>query len=727
MRRMWFRSAVGLVFALLALMPATAGATVTEQQVQEATAKAVSWFRAQQQANGSLGPNGGLDPAWALLGLAGAGVNAADLRAAPGDPSAQEYYLGLWTGPNDTAWTSAGQPQASDYERVTLLANAAGLEPMKLSSEQNMLAKMAGFDKNGYFGLKSTFNQTMFASIALDQLPVPNWLTEQEAQILEANAHEDGGWTYGVVESQAAYERPGEIDLTGAALAGLCGAGRTASSPAVTKGIAFLESQRAANGQIGNVDSTSWALDGLGECGVKRGTAGWTAGDEHTIEWLLSAQLSEGAWPSNSAANYYATQDALRALVVPGFRAEPPPRVNPGEPVRRAPLTVPSGTPVPVVLAINSGFGKVQLCSTTAPAEASLTEVLAAAEAKSSPAGCVTQVEAGASGLISLNGATAKPGGGWKLSLDNGVEQPAASQAIGFGEVVGLRLAEPAALEVSATALQFEPINVGKPEGTRELTVTNRAPSTVNIEALRIAGAAKSDYSIVSQTCAGQALPSGSSCTVTVGFTPSAVGHREALLEIPVEGQGAVAVSLRGEGTTGPMPSVTKLAPKKGLAAGGTSVTITGTHFTGLTVVTFGKVNATSFTVNSDTSITAVAPPGVAASIVDVTVLNANGRSAVTPKDRFKYESPTVAKLSSTVGSTGGGARVTITGSGFALGAGTTFKFGKAEAASVECASTTSCTVTVPAAKKAGVVDVLAAVGKAKSKKNPPGDQYTYE
>ena len=51
-------------------------------------------------------------------------------------------------------------------------------------------------------------------------------------------------------------------------------------------------------------------------------------------------------------------------------------------------------------------------------------------------------------------------------------------------------------------------------------------------------------------------------------------------------------------------------------------MTITGTNFTGTTQVYFGSVAATSFTVNSDTSITATAP-AEAAGTVDVTVYNA--------------------------------------------------------------------------------------------------------
>ena len=45
-----------------------------------------------------------------------------------------------------------------------------------------------------------------------------------------------------------------------------------------------------------------------------------------------------------------------------------------------------------------------------------------------------------------------------------------------------------------------------------------------------------------------------------------------------------------------------------GSTSGGTSVTITGSGFTGTTRVAFGAVAAAGFTVNSDTQITAVFP-----------------------------------------------------------------------------------------------------------------------
>lgn len=78
-----------------------------------------------------------------------------------------------------------------------------------------------------------------------------------------------------------------------------------------------------------------------------------------------------------------------------------------------------------------------------------------------------------------------------------------------------------------------------------------------------------------------------------------------------------------------PFPVVTSVSPSSGPA--GTSVTITGSSFNPVpgacpaTAVKFGGVNATSFTLNSDSSITAIAPPG--SGTVAVTVKNARGTS----------------------------------------------------------------------------------------------------
>lgn len=61
------------------------------------------------------------------------------------------------------------------------------------------------------------------------------------------------------------------------------------------------------------------------------------------------------------------------------------------------------------------------------------------------------------------------------------------------------------------------------------------------------------------------------------------------------------------------LPTITSFTPTS--AAGGATVTITGSNFTGATVVKFGGINATSFTVVSATTITAVVGAGASGSV----------------------------------------------------------------------------------------------------------------
>ena len=86
---------------------------------------------------------------------------------------------------------------------------------------------------------------------------------------------------------------------------------------------------------------------------------------------------------------------------------------------------------------------------------------------------------------------------------------------------------------------------------------------------------------------------------------------------------------------------------------------------------------------------------------------------------------PTVTSISPASGPESGKTVVSITGTGFATGAGTEVFFGKHAATNVLCASSTSCTVESPLATKLGLVDVRARVAGKTSKKNI-ADRFTY-
>lgn len=90
----------------------------------------------------------------------------------------------------------------------------------------------------------------------------------------------------------------------------------------------------------------------------------------------------------------------------------------------------------------------------------------------------------------------------------------------------------------------------------------------------------------------------------------------------------ALAIELSPSTVSGVSPA---LAP----FYGGTRVTISGVGFSGATAVHFGTTPAASFTVNSSSSITAVAPAGSGAE--DVTVTTPGGTSAASAAAGFEY------------------------------------------------------------------------------------------
>lgn len=87
-----------------------------------------------------------------------------------------------------------------------------------------------------------------------------------------------------------------------------------------------------------------------------------------------------------------------------------------------------------------------------------------------------------------------------------------------------------------------------------------------------------------------------------------------------------------------PSPTVTAIAPASGPIAGGTSVTITGTDFEGASAVKFATTSAQSFTVDSESTITAIAPTAATATDVPLSVTTVAG-TASSPQP-FTYTTP---------------------------------------------------------------------------------------
>lgn len=157
-------------------------------------------------------------------------------------------------------------------------------------------------------------------------------------------------------------------------------------------------------------------------------------------------------------------------------------------------------------------------------------------------------------------------------------------------------------------------------------------------------------------------------------------------------GPAAVVVTTAG-GSTPALPytyladgtgaEVTGLTPGEGPPAGGTTVTITGSGFTGATGVTFAGVAGTGFTVNpAGTTITVVTPPNPAGPATVELVFPGGTANAGTFTYRAVAVAPRIDSLSPDNGSTAGGTVVTVRGSGFVPGQTTLGICGRTIAAS---------------------------------------------
>jgi prepilin-type N-terminal cleavage/methylation domain-containing protein len=204
-----------------------------------------------------------------------------------------------------------------------------------------------------------------------------------------------------------------------------------------------------------------------------------------------------------------------------------------------------------------------------------------------------------------------------------------------------------------------------------------------------------------------------------------------------VEGVGLVEIGVEENGVTSPsnppadqytysgLPVVQSISPQGGSPAGGTTVTITGTNFAGVTAVNFGANSATNLSVPACNPVTGIctmtvtSPAGSGA--VDVIVTTPAGTSGRSPVDLFAYNAPTVTSVSPNAGPPAGGTSVIITGTNFVPGS--TVKFGNAPASSVLIVSSTMITAKSPAGS--GTVDVTVTNPDGQSAINP-SDAFAY-
>jgi hypothetical protein len=152
----------------------------------------------------------------------------------------------------------------------------------------------------------------------------------------------------------------------------------------------------------------------------------------------------------------------------------------------------------------------------------------------------------------------------------------------------------------------------------------------------------------------------------------------------------------------GSAPQVSRISPASGAA--NTAVTISGAHLSGATAVDFGGFAASGVHVQSDNTVTAVAPSGPSGTVA-VTVTTPHGTSSGAGA-QFTYRTsigpPTITSSTPTSGPAGGGTSVTISGRNFATVR--SVSFGSTPAASYVVDSASQITAVSP--RRAGTVRI---------------------
>ena len=238
----------------------------------------------------------------------------------------------------------------------------------------------------------------------------------------------------------------------------------------------------------------------------------------------------------------------------------------------------------------------------------------------------------------------------------------------------------------------FYSLNIGAPEFARLQTTSGKVGSTVSIlgqgftgtTAVSFSGVNATSFSVVSDTYLTANVPTGGKTGTISVLRPS--GALNSIQQFKV------------------IPTVSSIAPTSGPI--GTVVTINGTGLVQTTTVNFGGVKATTFTVNSDSKITATVPS--AAKTGKVTITTPGGTA--TSSSSFNV-TPTLSTFSPTSGKVG--TVVTITGTG--LTQTTKVTFGGTAAITFAVKSDTQVTATVPSGAVTGAIAITTAGGTATS------------
>lgn len=455
-----YRLVLAAVAAAFLLMPVSASATATPEQISSTISKGLTYLKGLQSSETGAIP--GLGGDWSLTAFAAVQTAPADInKGGKSNTDARSWYESEL---NVAGWPGAVQ-RADDFERAALSAYAAGIDPARVAKRLNLVAKIVSYYRSespGYFG--STFSSTVFGLLALARTKtttgvqrVPQVVLNQSIAAIKSNQHVDGGWSWEkAAGNEAALKMPSEPEMTGAAMAALCGAGVAGTDASIVSAKNFLASKfvkasGAIESEFGpNTTSNALAVSGLKACGLNPQAAEFTGPPpkKYTpLDFLILQQVSGGGYrffTSGAVADLYASQEAVRAFGSGGFTAAPPaPKSGPQWKGVTSFATGATET-TSLALIINDGVSALKVCSVSLAPEATTTTlatVLNAAVSGATPSGCVSGFlpGSGEGAITQVNGYPGTPTAKWNISIDGATKVQAKRTAqINVGDTIYL-------------------------------------------------------------------------------------------------------------------------------------------------------------------------------------------------------------------------------------------------------------------------------------------------
>jgi hypothetical protein len=187
------------------------------------------------------------------------------------------------------------------------------------------------------------------------------------------------------------------------------------------------------------------------------------------------------------------------------------------------------------------------------------------------------------------------------------------------------------AASVAPASLTYSSQLVGSSSAAQTITISNTGTAALHVGTVAVSGSNSGDFAVANNAC-GSAVAVGQSCTVTLTFSPTAMGSRSATATISSDAiNGAQSVSLSGTGIA-PLASVTPSSRDFGsvvvlLSSNPMNYTVTNTGTSALNVGTpsFTGANPSEFVISSNGCTSAVAPTGTCS--IGVTFKPAHGGS----------------------------------------------------------------------------------------------------